>query len=27
MVIKPKIRGFVCVTAHPEGCREHVREQ
>ncbi|MDR0445225.1 MAG: trans-2-enoyl-CoA reductase family protein [Puniceicoccales bacterium] len=27
MVIKPKIRGFVCVTSHPEGCREHVREQ
>ncbi|MDR3143341.1 MAG: trans-2-enoyl-CoA reductase family protein [Puniceicoccales bacterium] len=27
MVIKPRIRGFICVTAHPEGCREHVREQ
>jgi enoyl-[acyl-carrier protein] reductase/trans-2-enoyl-CoA reductase (NAD+) len=27
MVIKPKIRGFVCVTAHPIGCREHVLEQ
>lgn len=27
MVIKPKIRGFFCVTAHPTGCAAHVREQ
>ncbi|MGC3992404.1 MAG: trans-2-enoyl-CoA reductase family protein [Chthoniobacteraceae bacterium] len=27
MIIKPKIRGFICVTAHPAGCAEHVREQ
>lgn len=27
MVIEPRIRGFVCTTAHPDGCREHVREQ
>lgn len=27
MIIKPKVRGFVCVTAHPEGCAAHVREQ
>ncbi len=27
MVIKPRIRGFVCVTAHPDGCATHVREQ
>ncbi len=27
MLIRPKIRGFVCVTAHPEGCAAHVREQ
>ena len=27
MVIKPKVRGFVCVTAHPLGCAAHVREQ
>lgn len=27
MVIKPRIRGFVCITAHPEGCTAHVREQ
>ncbi len=27
MVIRPKIRGFICVTAHPEGCAAHVQEQ
>jgi enoyl-[acyl-carrier protein] reductase/trans-2-enoyl-CoA reductase (NAD+) len=27
MIIKPRIRGFVCITAHPEGCAAHVREQ
>lgn len=27
MVIQPKVRGFVCVTAHPEGCAAHVAEQ
>ena len=27
MVITPKIRGFICVTAHPEGCAANVREQ
>src|SRR5580693_4296623 len=26
MIIKPKVRGFVCVTAHPEGCAAHVGE-
>jgi enoyl-[acyl-carrier protein] reductase/trans-2-enoyl-CoA reductase (NAD+) len=26
MIIKPKIRGFVCVTAHPAGCAAHVGE-
>ncbi len=26
MIIKPKIRGFVCVTAHPAGCEAHVRQ-
>lgn len=25
--VKPKIRGFVCVTAHPEGCAAHVKQQ
>lgn len=27
MIIKPRIRGFVCVTAHPVGCERHVRQQ
>jgi enoyl-[acyl-carrier protein] reductase/trans-2-enoyl-CoA reductase (NAD+) len=27
MIIKPKVRGFVCVTAHPDGCAAHVQEQ
>lgn len=27
MVIKPKVRGFVCVTAHPVGCAAHVQQQ
>ncbi|MCH6258236.1 trans-2-enoyl-CoA reductase family protein [Puniceicoccaceae bacterium K14] len=26
MIIKPKVRGFVCVTAHPTGCAAHVKE-
>ena len=26
-VIKPKVRGFVCVTAHPEGCAANIQEQ
>ncbi|MDF2926003.1 MAG: hypothetical protein K0R57_4917 [Paenibacillaceae bacterium] len=27
MIIKPKIRGFICTTAHPTGCEEHVNRQ
>ena len=27
MFIKPRIRGFICTTAHPQGCAAHVREQ
>ena len=27
MVIKPKIRGFICTNAHPNGCAAHVNEQ
>ena len=27
MVIKPKIRGFICVNSHPVGCAAHVQEQ
>jgi enoyl-[acyl-carrier protein] reductase/trans-2-enoyl-CoA reductase (NAD+) len=26
MIIKPRVRGFVCVTAHPAGCAAHVEE-
>jgi enoyl-[acyl-carrier protein] reductase/trans-2-enoyl-CoA reductase (NAD+) len=26
MIIKPRIRGFVCITAHPAGCAAHVQE-
>ncbi len=26
-VIKPRIRGFICVTAHPTGCTRHIEEQ
>jgi enoyl-[acyl-carrier protein] reductase/trans-2-enoyl-CoA reductase (NAD+) len=27
MIISPKMRGFICTTAHPAGCAEHVKEQ
>ena len=27
MIVKPRIRGFICTTAHPDGCAAHVREQ
>lgn len=27
MIIKPKIKGFVCTTSHPLGCEAHVKEQ
>lgn len=27
MIIKPKVRGFICINAHPEGCAAHVQEQ
>ena len=27
MVIKPRVRGFLCTTTHPEGCAENVRRQ
>lgn len=27
MIIQPKIRGFICTTAHPLGCAQHVLEQ
>lgn len=27
MIVEPKVRGFVCTTAHPEGCAFNVKEQ
>lgn len=27
MIVEPKVRGFICTTAHPVGCRENVRRQ
>ncbi|MCW8194322.1 trans-2-enoyl-CoA reductase family protein [Proteobacteria bacterium 005FR1] len=27
MIIKPKIRGFICTNAHPQGCAANVAEQ
>ena len=27
MIITPKVRGFICTTAHPDGCRAAVKEQ
>lgn len=27
MIVKPKIRGFICTTAHPDGCKAIVKSQ
>lgn len=27
MIVTPKIRGFICTTAHPDGCARHVASQ
>ena len=27
MIIKPRIRGFVCITSHPKGCATKVRQE
>jgi enoyl-[acyl-carrier protein] reductase/trans-2-enoyl-CoA reductase (NAD+) len=27
MIVAPKIRGFICTTAHPDGCARHVAQQ
>lgn len=27
MIIVPKVRGFICTTAHPEGCAANVKQQ
>lgn len=27
MIVEPKVRGFICTTAHPDGCAMNVKEQ
>ena len=27
MIIQPKVRGFICTTAHPDGCARAVQDQ
>ncbi|MBT4163235.1 MAG: bifunctional NADH-specific enoyl-ACP reductase/trans-2-enoyl-CoA reductase, partial [Porticoccaceae bacterium] len=27
MIIKPRVRGFMCITSHPTGCENNVVEQ
>ena len=27
MIIKPRVRGFICINAHPQGCAANVKEQ
>jgi len=27
MIIEPKVKGFICTTAHPDGCAENVKRQ
>ncbi|PRD56918.1 enoyl-ACP reductase FabV [Sphingobacterium gobiense] len=27
MIIQPRVRGFICLTSHPEGTAEHVKQQ
>jgi enoyl-[acyl-carrier protein] reductase/trans-2-enoyl-CoA reductase (NAD+) len=27
MIIQPKVRGFICINAHPQGCAANVQEQ
>lgn len=27
MIVKPRVRGFICTTAHPTGCAQNVAEQ
>lgn len=27
MIVEPKVKGYICTTAHPIGCRENVRRQ
>jgi len=27
VIVEPKVKGFICITAHPEGCKENVKRQ
>ena len=27
MIVQPKIKGFICTTAHPAGCAKNVQQQ
>ena len=27
MIVEPKVKGFICTTAHPVGCRENIKRQ
>lgn len=27
MIVEPKVKSFICLTAHPEGCKQNVKEQ
>ncbi|MEG2813875.1 MAG: bifunctional NADH-specific enoyl-ACP reductase/trans-2-enoyl-CoA reductase, partial [Oscillospiraceae bacterium] len=27
MIVQPKVRGFICTTAHAQGCKENVKLQ
>ncbi|MDH3992218.1 MAG: bifunctional NADH-specific enoyl-ACP reductase/trans-2-enoyl-CoA reductase, partial [Gammaproteobacteria bacterium] len=27
MIIKPRVRGFLCITTHPVGCEANVKRQ
>lgn len=27
MIVEPKVRGFICTTAHPAGCEENIKRQ
>ena len=27
MIVQPKVRGFICTTAHPVGCEAAVKQQ
>jgi trans-2-enoyl-CoA reductase len=27
MIIEPRMRGFICLTSHPEGCRQNVKSK